>query len=73
MNNDFNHDELTLMSIYNSTGTRKGLIDSLTDMRGYLAADETELLTLTDSALGKLTKVSDAEYAELDLYPDFGE
>ena len=71
--NDFTHDELSLMSIYNSTGTREGLIKELTDMRGYLASDETELLTLTDSALRKLAKISDAEYAELDLFPDFDE
>lgn len=73
MNNDFTHDEINLMCIYNSSGTRQGLMDELVAMRGYLNADETELLALTDSTLGKLTKVSDAEYAELDLYPDFGE
>lgn len=73
MNNNFTHDELSLMSIYNSSGTREGLIKELTDMRGYLAADEAELMTLTDSALRKLTEISDAEYEELDLFPDFDE
>lgn len=68
--NTFTHDEINLMCIYN-TGTRKGLIDSLTEMRGYLATDETELLALTDSALGKLTAMTDAEYAVLELFPDF--
>ncbi|HBN83005.1 MAG TPA: hypothetical protein DDZ89_04110 [Clostridiales bacterium] len=34
-------------------------------------ADETELLTLTDSVLGKLRGMSDEEYAALDLLPDF--
>lgn len=70
--NTFTHDEINLMCIYN-TGTREGLIDSLTEMRGYLTADETELLALTDSALRKLNAMSDAEYAELELYPDFDE
>jgi len=42
-------------------------------MRGYLGAEETELLALTDSALGKLRDMSDAEYAALDLFPDFEE
>ena len=70
--NTFTHDEINLMCIYN-TGTREGLIDSLTEMRGYLAADETELLALTDSALCKLNAMTDAEYAELELYPDFDE
>ena len=42
-------------------------------MRGYLSAEETELLALTDSALGKLRGMSDTEYAALDLFPDFDE
>ena len=71
MNNTFTHDELSLMSIYNSTGTREGLIKELRNMHGYLAADETELLTLTNSALKKLNSITDAEYAELDLFPEF--
>ena len=58
------------MCIYN-TGTRQGLIDALTEMRGYLEADETELRELTDSSLEKLRNISDAEFVELDLYPDF--
>ncbi len=71
--NDFTHDELTLMSIYNSTGTRKGLIASLTEMRGHLDSDEKELLELTDSAIGKLSDITDEQYAELDLFPEFEE
>ncbi|MVB09527.1 putative tranposon-transfer assisting protein [Caprobacter fermentans] len=66
----FTNDEINLMCIYN-TGTREGLIAELTKMRDYLGAEETELLSLTDSALGKLRGMSDAEYAELDLLPDF--
>ena len=46
-------EERQLMSLYN-TGTRTGLIAALEEMRGYLAADETELRELTDSALAKL-------------------
>ena len=66
----FTNDEINLMCIYN-TGTREGLIAELTQMRGYLGAEETELLALTDSALGKLRGMSDEEYAALDLFPDF--
>ena len=66
----FTNDEINLMCIYN-TGTREGLIAELTQMRGYLGAEETELLALTDSALKKLQSMSDAEYAVLDLFPDF--
>ena len=63
-------EELQLMSLYN-TGTRTGLIAALEEMRGYLAADETELRELTDSAIAKLRGMSDAEYEALDLFPDF--
>lgn len=66
----FTNDEINLMCIYN-TGTREGLIAELVQMRGYLGAEETELLALTDSALEKLRNISDSEYAELDLFPDF--
>lgn len=69
--NDFTHDELTLMSIYNASGTREGLIAELREMRGYLQEDETELLNLTDSALRKLETIPESEFAELDLFPDF--
>ena len=57
-----------LMRLYN-TGTRTGLIAALEEMRGYLAADETELRELTDSAIAKLRRMSDAEYDALDLFP----
>ena len=66
------YEEQQLMSLYN-TGTRQGLIDALTEMRGYLAADETELRELTDSAISKLNRMTDVEYDALDLIPDFTE
>ncbi|MCI1965516.1 MAG: transposon-transfer assisting family protein [Oscillospiraceae bacterium] len=66
----FTNDEINLMCIYN-TGTREGLIAELEQMRGYLGAEEAELLSLTDSTLEKFRHMSDAEYAELDLLPDF--
>ena len=65
-------EERQLMSLYN-TGTRTGLIAALEEMRGYLATDETELRELTDSALMKLQAMSDAEFSQLELYPDFDE
>ena len=69
---DFTFEEMNLMCIYN-TGIRTGLIDALTEMRGELSPEETELRELTDSALMKLRAMSDAEFAELELYPDFDE
>ena len=67
---NFTFEEMNLMCIYN-TGSRTGLIDSLREMRDELAPEETELRELTDSALGKLQAMRDAEFAELELYPDF--
>ena len=69
---DFTFEEMNLMCIYN-TGSRTGLIDALTEMRGELSPEGTELRELTDSALMKLRAMSDAEFAELELYPDFDE
>ena len=42
------------------------------DMRGHLEPDETELLELTDSTLRKLGSITDEQFAELELVPDFG-
>ena len=55
----FTYEEMELMSIYDP-GTREGLIANLEEMRGYLEPDETELREL-----------SDADYEQLELIPDF--
>ena len=68
--NDFTFDEMNLMCIYN-TGTREGLMAELTEMRKELQPDETELRSLTDSTLEKLGRMSDEDFATLELYPDF--
>ena len=68
--NNFTFEETSLLCIYN-TGSRTGLIDALTEMRGELSPEEAELRELTDNALGKLRAMSDAEFAELELFPDF--
>ena len=52
--NEFTFEEMNLMAIYNASGTREGLMEALTEMRGYLDKDETELMKLTNSALEKL-------------------
>ena len=44
--NNFTFEEMNLMCIYN-TGSRTGLIEALTEMRGYLTPEETELRELT--------------------------
>lgn len=67
MQNTITFEEQELMAIYNATGTRKGLIDSLSEMHTYLGSDEDELLKLTDSSLEKLKAMTDEEYESLDL------
>lgn len=67
---NFTFEEQNLMCIYN-TGTRRGLMTELETMMGHLAPDETELRAMADSALIKLRGISDADFAALDLFPDF--
>ena len=64
-------EEKNLVCIYSGSGTRLGTIAALEGMRRYLEPDETELLSLTDSALDKLRGMDDEQYATLDLIPDF--
>ena len=59
---NFTFEEMNLMCIYN-TDSRTGLMEALTEMRGELSPEETELRELTDSALMKLQAMSDAEFA----------
>ena len=66
----FTFEETNLLCIYN-TGSRTGLIETRTERRGELSPEEAELRELTDSALGKLQAMSDTEFSELALYPDF--
>ena len=66
----FTFEEANLLCIYN-TGSRAGLIEALTEMHGELSPEETELRELTDSTLSKLQAMTDEEFAQLELYPDF--
>ena len=69
---DFTFEETNLLCIYNQDN-RGRLIQVLTEMRGYLSPEETELRELTDHTLEKLRAMSDEEFAELELCPDFDE
>ena len=68
----FSIEELNLMCIYD-TGTRSGLIAGLEKIALELAPEEAELAELIQSALKKLTAMSDQEYGELILVPDYKE
>ena len=67
---NFTFEETNLLCIYN-TGSRTGLIEALTEMCGELSPEEAELRELTDSALQKLDEITDEDFAELELVPDF--
>ena len=69
--NELTFEERNLICIYSGSGGRSAVIAALMEMRKYLEADETELRNLTDSAAGKLTRMTDAEYNALELVPDF--
>ena len=70
--NRFSIEELNLMCIYD-TGTRSGLIAGLEKIALELVSDDAELSELIQSALKKLTAMSDQEYGELILVPDYEE
>ena len=65
------YDEQQLMAIFNSDGTRAGLIAELETMREELTPEDKDLEALTDSALEKLRSMSDEDFARMDLFPDF--
>ena len=67
---NFTFEETNLLCIYD-TGSRAGLIEALTEMRGHLEPGEAELRELTDSAIQKLHTITDVEFDSLELYPDF--
>ena len=69
MNMNFDHEELTLMILYN-TGTRLGLIHELRLMQCYLMPDETALRELSEGGFEKLKLLTNEEFAELEFPPD---
>jgi hypothetical protein len=64
------YDEQQLIAIHNA-GTRTDTISALKEMREYISAEETELKAITYSAISRLEEMTDEEYAQLDLIPDF--
>lgn len=68
---NFTNDEMNLMCIYSAGSSRIGLMQKLTEMKKYLERDEVRLLELTESTLAKLGTLTDEEFGQLELYPDF--
>jgi len=69
---NFTVEETNLMCIYN-TGTRTGLLLELSEMQTHLGKDETELMELTATVMGKLTAMTDKEFdgVAVELVADF--
>lgn len=67
---NFTQDELNLMMLY-SPGTKSGLVDELRNMKGQLTGREWRLKRLTEQTIAKLLRISDVEFEELNLYPEF--
>ena len=65
------YEEQQLMALYNSGGTRTALIAELAEVRGYLESEDSDMLELIDSTLAKLNAMTDAEFAALELFPDY--
>lgn len=63
---NFDREERMLMMLYN-TGTRLGLMQELRLMQCYLQSDETALRELSDSVIGKLAQMTDAQFAEVEF------
>lgn len=66
----FTEDELTLMMLYNP-GSKDGLIQELTTMQKALTGRDRNLRKWTKGALEKLHQISEQEFEELQLLPDF--
>lgn len=66
----FSPEEQMLMMLY-SPGDRPGLIAELEAMKTQLNMRERRLRGLTESVLEKLAQISDDDFLQLDLYPDF--
>lgn len=66
----FSIEEINLMCIYD-TGTRNGLLNELENVLPILAKDEAELSELIQAVIAKLRRMSDLDYSQLVLVPDY--
>ena len=67
MSKSITFDEQEFLALYNSSGTRQGLIGALEEMRPHLGPEDAELKALTDSCIEQLKVMTDDEYLSLDL------
>ena len=62
---------LRYVAIPTESNGRAGVVPSSEGQRELARLLEAELREMTDTVIKKLTAMSDAEYAELELFPDF--
>ena len=64
------YDEQQLIAIHNAGSLTKTLLN-LKEMREFISDEETDLKSITDSAIRHLEEMTDEEYEQIDLIPDF--
>lgn len=64
------YDEQQLIAIHNA-GSRAKTLLNLKEMREFISDEETDLNSITDSAIRHLEEMTDEEYEQIDLIPDF--
>ena len=64
------HDEQQILAIFN-TDNRESTMTHISEMLPDIEPEETELRELVESAIEKLRTMTDVEFDELDLEPDF--
>jgi len=67
-NEQFTVEEVNLMCIYD-TSSRAALTEGLTE--AIYGFEDNELIEIAQSALSKLSKISDADFAALGFYPEY--
>ncbi len=68
----FTFEETNVLCIYGGE-TKQETENALREMRGLLTEENQKLRELTDSVLQKLASLSEEEFSEMELCPDFDE
>lgn len=64
------YDEQQLIAIHNA-GSRTKTVSNLKEMREFISDEEIDLKSITDSVINHLEEMTDEEYEQIDLIPDF--
>ena len=69
MDEQFTFEEANLMCIFDMANRAAHIAELTAAMQEF---DEPELIEIAESALAKLATISDADFAALGLYPEYG-